>query len=355
MKKKEERTTVVIGDTVETVETRRNFKLIRKGLSLGLCGTIFLNSVVPKINGVSLFSGMIDEVDTSQDYNRGVVGEFYKVPEMRPQVIDMMSDEFRVRLEEEIERQRITKEEMERQRAFDECIENYCPYFNLNSQKTIEIARGLTSNYTASLSEFVNYTSYEITNEEMAIILFTYRLQADNLSVSWDVLGVNAEDLFIDQPVHVSRADGEALVLENGDSGSQFMGKVCDILGLDKTYVLPIALLETGRFNSPLCRIKNNFGGLRTPAGWLSFPTPEAGIIAYCLNLKGYEKFGFGSLEEMSGMYAPVDNKRSPNILWVKNVRSIHYEVMNNMGKFFYEEEPQQELGGAQLTIKPVQ
>lgn len=133
MKKKEERTTVVIGDTVETVETRRNFKLIRKGLSLGFCGTIFLNSVVPKINGVSLFSGLTDEVDTSEDYHMGVVGEFYKVPEMRPQVIDMMSDEFRVQLEEEIERQRIIKEEMERQRAFDECIENYCPYFNLNS------------------------------------------------------------------------------------------------------------------------------------------------------------------------------------------------------------------------------
>ena len=74
----------------------------------------------------------------------------------------------------------------------------------------------------------------------MAIILFTYRLQADNLSVSWDVLGVNAEDLFVDRPVHASRAEGEALMLENGDSGSQFMGKVCDVLGLDKTYVLPL-------------------------------------------------------------------------------------------------------------------
>ena len=354
MKKKEERADVFIGDTIETVEARKKFKLIRKGLSLGLCGTIILNSVVPAINGVSLFSGLTTAASNDRNHHTGVVRNICTVPEMKPKSFKGMEAKIRVLLEE-LERQKAIDEELERQRAFDECIENYCPYFNLNSQKVIEIARGLTSNYTISLSEFVNYTSYEITNEEMAIILFTYRLQADNLSMSWSILGVNAEDLFIDQPVHVSRADGEALVLENGDSGSQFMGKVCDVLGLDKTYVLPIALLETGRFNSPLCRIKNNFGGLRTSAGWLSFPTPEAGIIAYCLNLKGYEKFGFGSLEEMSSMYAPVDNMGSPNTLWVKNVRSIHYEVMNNMGKFFYEEEPQQELGGAQLTIKPVQ
>ena len=131
MKKKEERTTVVIGDTVETVETRRNFKLIRKGLYLGLCGTIFLNSVVPKINGVSLFSGLTTAASNDRNHHTGVVGSICTVPEMKPKSFREMEAKIRVLLEEELERQKAIDEELERQRVIDECIESYCIYFNL--------------------------------------------------------------------------------------------------------------------------------------------------------------------------------------------------------------------------------
>lgn len=349
-----------IGDTVEKIGQRRDFKLIRRGLALGLCGVLVLNGTALYLNdAIAVYSGINGDSAPVAGIMADAQEEVLTKVDTTIQKRDLERAEKKTRelLEEMMEEERKKQEELERQKKMDEMVEKYCSYFCLDTEKAVKIARKLTYDYAVDLKDFVGYTSYAIETEEMATMIFAYRLYGNNLNVSWEDLGVESDDLFV-PGTYQPRESGEPLIVGNGDTGSQFLGEICDVLGLQKDYILAITLLETGRFNSPLCRLKNNLGGLRMPGvGYLKFPTPEAGIIAHCLNLKGYEKFGFQSLEAMSMTYAPiyVGKEKVVNTVWVNNIRSIRLEVVNRYDEYFHPKaEEVTEAEDYAMTMKPV-
>lgn len=216
-------------------------------------------------------------------------------------------------------------------KIFDEYIAEYATYFNLDPSKTIEFAHQVTNDYTKDFAEVIGNTNYVLENPEAASMMFCYQLQRDRLATRLSEYGLSKNDFIIPADIVTLNEDK---TLNNGLTYSQYLGKICDLLGSDKYYSLAISYLETGRVTSNLALHKNNFGGLRSSGDFFTFPTPEAGIIAFCYNLKAYEKFNLQSIYELSGKYVH-GNINNPSETWVNNVLSFHNQFVERSDEFF--------------------
>lgn len=238
-----------------------------------------------------------------------------------------------LRLDAEQER---VEEEARTARAtqMDAYITEYCSYLNVDPAKAINIARTLTEDYNTSFYDVIG-GNYDLNNMETAALVFVYNLQRNKLAVDLSTFGEDKNSIKIPSDmITLSPTEDGQLLMRNGKSYSEFMGHIADLLGQDKTYLLSISYHETGRVTSKLARNKNNFGGLRSTGDFFSYASPEAGVIAFCMNLKGYEKYGLSSLTDLSGIY--VNGSRSnPAPTWVSSVSALHREVMNNYDNLF--------------------
>lgn len=216
---------------------------------------------------------------------------------------------------------------------YDNYLKEYASYYNLDGDKVVEFARNITNNYSISFNAVSG--SIKSDTKEGQCMLFVYYLSRDklanplkdyNLSKSYFSIGNNRTTMGKDQ------------ILRSGLTFSQFLGKVCDNLGVNKNYLLAISYLETGKNTSGLALRNNNFGGLRGNGEYFSYPSPEMGIIAFVLNLKGYEKYNFNNIYELSGVYTH-GNKSNPSNTWVNSVRKYYNEIVNNQLKYFLVED----------------
>lgn len=84
---------------------------------------------------------------------------------------------------------------------------------------------------------------------------------------------------------------------------------------------------------------KNNFGGWRYDEEYLTFPSPEAGIIYHSMMLeKKRNTWDYANLSEFSGIYTQNDKTR-PNKKWVNNVTSFLAVYKDNEEEYFILEE----------------
>ena len=202
----------------------------------------------------------------------------------------------------------------EEENIYDEYLETYAEYFHLDADKVIDFARQVTNNYTLAFEDILGTDAYDIDNPEAACMIFVHELNRDGLNVSLSDYGLTPSDFVIDPNVTALPSDK---VLSNGQTFEEFFGHVCDLLNVDKNWLLGITYLETGRLTSNISTTINNFGGLRGTNGFYTYISPEAGIIAHCRNLKRYENFDLQSIYELAGLYVYGDS-------------SLIYKIYNN-------------------------
>ena len=217
--------------------------------------------------------------------------------------------------------------------TIDGYLREYSTYYNLDGDKVVEFARQITNDYSISFND----VSGKITSDstEGQCMLFVYYLSKDRLSKSLKEYDLSVSYFKTSNNKTTMSRDQ---VLSSGLTFSQFLGKVCDNLGVDKNYLLAISYLETGKNTSGLALKSNNFGGLRGSGEYFSYPSPEVGIIAFVLNLKGYEKYELNSIYELSGIYTH-GNKYNPSNTWVSSVLRYYNDIVSNPSKYFLVED----------------
>lgn len=216
---------------------------------------------------------------------------------------------------------------------YEPLLKTYAKYYHLDGNKVIAIAKKLTKDYTIDLAKFTNTTDDAIGTVESKVMLFVSQLSDDDLTVKLKSLGYSKSSLSTNQKIETIKPN---LILSNGQSYSQFMEKVCTMMGIDKVTALAISFHESGRVTSYLARNKNNFGGLIGS----SFPTPEAGIIEYVRFLKWCErtmkqKLGPSTLVNHSRLYVNGNPSGYPNYEWVNLVSSFIREITRDKKKYF--------------------
>lgn len=176
------------------------------------------------------------------------------------------------------------------ERMLDNTVIYYAKKFSLNVDKTLELARYYTNDYKSEQfnttfvigPESVQLEEGPFNNAETGIAYFVRRLYS-----SPSKYGTTPEELGkVYDIVKPSNNIGGTIYLDNGMTFEQYMGKICDLFELDKETALAITYLESGYLSSRLFINANNIGGQRDSAGWLRFPTLEAGIIAHVITIK---------------------------------------------------------------------
>jgi len=232
---------------------------------------------------------------------------------------------------------------------YDTYLRQYSEYFHLDGDKVVDIAKKLTNHYQDNFAVALSDSAMEdydlknvIDNPETGALLFNYFIYRNvngndgELAFKISDFGYSKNDLVTTREIETIDYDyenGETLVLTNGLTRSQFTGKICDLLGMDKAYTLAISYAETGVNGSPASRNHNNYGGQKNKEGELmGFPRAEAGLIAQALNLKTYpSKYGVNSLEKLWEVYAEKGED------WLPNVKQYHRIISSDPSSYFIE------------------
>ena len=202
--------------------------------------------------------------------------------------------------------------------------------YNLNTDKAVEIARKLTNDYTSESYKktyIIAPSNYKpktgnITSEEAGIIFFVKDLFTYPQSY-----GVAPEEIRLSMVPRTTRrynAKGE-LIMNNGMTFEQYVGKIADLFGVDKTTVLAISYHEAGVKTSNLFQNKNNIGGHKGLNGWKSFMTLEAGVIGHVLSIRNIStKHGIDlsteqGLSDFSSVYVN-GHLGAPSAHWIEKV-----------------------------------
>ncbi len=405
----------------------------------------------------------------------------------------------RIERAKKLEQKRVSEEKARRVALIDSYFEEYCLYFNLDSDKVIQIAKDKTDNYEINLTTLFEDHLYDEVDEEAAVMVFVRQISRDRLGFKLSELGLTAKDLkrtnsrvatlslevesnstedvgneqtafeeiekqnkdkliylfenmnpkeflisefnYSPSPedlrlleylefdlqlrpvvinvifnyilgntddvldhsyiqnvakkwsnINVNTAEEALAVIEheptifmskdveeepdeeedlevysefvaptlnedgvpvarNGEVFSKFIGRISEMIDLDKNYALALCLHETWRGTSNLCVKQNNYGGMRANGNWFTFPSPEAGMIAFCTNLNAYKKYHFETKENPWQSFANVYAEGSLD--WQNNVKSFHKEVIRDSEKYFGIEESQELIDETTNTTKP--
>lgn len=214
-------------------------------------------------------------------------------------------------------------------------LKTYSKYYHLNGDKVVAIAKKMTKDYTIDFNKFVKSNVYFNRDSiEASIMMYVQQLSKNRLTVSISTYGYTLASITTTNKIDTLKPN---LILSNGESYSAFLGKICELMGVEKVPALALSYLESGRnIDSGIARNRNNFGGMRGSNGWLSFVTPEAGIIAYVQLLKSYEyDYGrklttnYNDIVRFGQIYCPGDYG------WVNLLQSLSYEVNRDQLKLF--------------------
>ena len=235
--------------------------------------------------------------------------------------------------------------EIVEKRQMDNTIIYYAGNFKLDIDKTLEIAHRLTNNYQDE--NFLK--TYVIASPSLAKSIGTFdSFEAGAVYFVRDLYrypekyGSSIYEIRLDETPTITRniIDGK-IYMDNGLTFEQYLGKICDLYGLDKSIVLAIAHEETGVLTSALFQYSNNIGGLRGYDGWMKFTTLEAGIIAHVISIKGMvDTYNIDmstpdAVAKLSGIYVK-GNINSYSESWTNKVNHFR-ENINSQNLFAYD------------------
>ena len=214
-------------------------------------------------------------------------------------------------------------------------LKEYSTYFNLDSGKVIEIAKTLTNNFENDVIISIGNKKVTSSNPETMAMFLVWDLYKNSSDYQ-----LTREELTIsDEIAHLQYNEEGKIILRNGLTFSEFMGKVSDSIEGDKCFDVAVSDAETKKQTSDQSIEKNNFGGWRYDEEYLTFPSPEAGIIYHSMMLeKKRNTWDYANLSEFSGIYTQNDKTR-PNKKWVNNVTSFLAVYKDNEEEYFILEE----------------
>ena len=224
--------------------------------------------------------------------------------------------------------------EFKNKRLIDNTIAYYADQFHLDKAKVVEVARRLTNNYEREdyLTNFsIKPGDGSFSSYEAGIVYFVRYLYRNPGNY-----GTNSVEIGDRGIVTTSNniVDGH-IRLDNGLTYEQFLGKIADMYGVNKTLALAIVYEESGIMTSSLFRYSNNMGGLRGGSGWLKFPSLEAGTICYIFTLKnllersGLDSNQTSSVYAISGIYVH-GNAADPSPDWSGKVLNFMNRIEAN-------------------------
>lgn len=309
-------------------------------------------SIVTTINSSSLKEETFEELETEEKS----LEELLNIMEEMQNQIDEITDVYRKR-EQEKEKQR-RKLELEKNLAMlretkeKECekyLKEYSNYFNLDSTKVIEIARNLTNDFDNEIIITVGSKEVASNSPETIAMFLVWDLYKNSSDYS-----LTREELTIsDEIKHLDYDEDGNIILRNGLTFSQFMGKVSDSIEGDKCFNLAISNFESDEQTNSQSINQNNFGGWRHDEDvFLTFISPEAGIIYHCFILEKLRNTReYDNLSEFSGIYVNND-KNTPAPNWVDNVSSDMALLASNEEKYFDYKEEQEKENEIMLAMK---
>lgn len=238
----------------------------------------------------------------------------------------------------------------EKQATFEYYMQEYAFYFNLNADYLIDVFKQATDNYS-NINLILDASRYNLDNPETIAIMYTYffyRNPKKYLNINVTDYGYSSKDdfittdeIFIIEPnwmhdhVKDDSVEKEDITLRNGLKYSEYLGRMSDLIGIPdeyKAYTLSVSYAERGQYGSENSIYKNNMGGLRTEEGFKTYPSPEAGIIAFIANLRGYEwKYKINNMQTFADIYDGdefVDQ-------WVINVNDNVAMITDNVSEYF--------------------
>lgn len=235
---------------------------------------------------------------------------------------------------------------MVEKRQKDNTIIYYAENFKLDINKTLEIAHKLTNNYedanyqktnviapSALAKKIGSFASFEAGVVYFVRDLYRYP----------ERYGSSISEMRLDETPTITRTikNGQ-IYMDNGLTFEQYLGKICDLYGIDKSIALAIVHEETGVMTSGLFKNSNNIGGLKGYGGWMSFTTLEAGIIAHVISIKAIaDNYNIdmnspNAVAMLSGVYV----KGNPNAYSESWTNKVNYfrENINKQDLFTYEQ-----------------
>ncbi len=230
---------------------------------------------------------------------------------------------------------------------YDSYMRTYCGYFHFDYDKVIVLARKMTNNYE-DFSSFLSEDDCDLTNKEAICMQFVCKLFKNELSIDWEEMGFVKEDIALTDEITMSNYDDLNTFYLHGDlKYSEFMEKYSDMFKIkDKALALAVSLEEIGKDGSRLAREQNNYGGIRIKGEWLSFPTPEAGVIYYCsMFKKTYDKYTIENADEMAKIYVGKESTEEERIRWASRVQYFYSEIQADYDFYF--------LNGSSLDPEP--
>lgn len=235
---------------------------------------------------------------------------------------------------------------MVEKRKMDNTIIYYAENFKLDINKTLEIAHNLTNNYEdptyketnviapSSLAKKIGFFN----SFEAGVVYFVRDLYRYP-----ERYGSSISEMRLDEtPTTTRTIKNGQIYMDNGLTFEQYLGKICDLYGIDKSITLAIVHEETGIMTSGLFKNSNNIGGLKGYGGWMSFTTLEAGIIAHVISIKAItdnyniDMSSEDAIAKLSGVYV----KGNPNAYSESWTNKVNYfrEKINKQDLFTYEQ-----------------
>ena len=232
-----------------------------------------------------------------------------------------------------------TIEETVRQNQYDEYLKEYCSYFNFDSQKVITLAREATNDYSLSFERVINNKKYNLTDPEVACMIFVYELhiEREKSKIDFSKFKTDVGDLTLSNQIITTPHDNfETLILNNGYSYLEFISKICDLFSYEDK-ILPLALCysEAGVEGSYSSRNRNNAFGMKKDNEHLIFPTLEGGIISCLGRIKNYyENYGYTiyNLDKLAKKYNSMPNEMEQ---WKINFKNHYYKIKKNYDYYF--------------------
>lgn len=214
-------------------------------------------------------------------------------------------------------------------------LKEYSNYFNFDSEKVIEIAKTLTNNFENDVIISIGNKKVTSSNSETMAMFLVWDLYKNSSDY-----GITREELTIsDEIAHLQYNEEGKIILRNGLTFSEFMGKVSDSIESDRCFNLAVSNFESDEQTNSQSIEKNNFGGWRySEDEFLTFPSPEAGIIYHCIGLGKLQTRKYANLNEFSGIYVN-NNIKKPEPNWVSNVTSNINLIVSNEEEYFILEE----------------
>lgn len=214
-------------------------------------------------------------------------------------------------------------------RQKDNTIIAYAGKYNLNIDKTLEIAHKLTKDYE---DEYFLKTNAIVTEKYKAKVGSFKSFEAGAVYFIKDIFtypqkyGVTIEEMRLSDAINneKNRHDGH-IWMSNGLTFEQYLGKICDLYDVDKEFALAVVYEESGKMTSGLFNISNNIGGQRGYDGWMKFTSLESGTIFFVLNLRtivakaGGDTNTYEGILKISGIYVR-GNIDKPSEDWTRKV-----------------------------------